>query len=161
MNNSAKLSKIVSSWQFCKFLCLIRNLYKTCFADRISILNQWSKHSFTFRVRHVLFNTGIQRVIQKVFWLLLMNIIKKFRYLAICRPLSPWSRSSIKKAKRTVGLIWLFSFLTAFPWSFFTRYHQHPPQPASLVQLIIYGQNINNTGSATIILLTMEKKIII
>ena len=44
------------------------------------------------------------------------------RYWAICKPLSPFSRSSLSRAKRTIGIMWLFSFLTAFPWSFFTRY---------------------------------------
>ena len=44
-----------------------------------------------------------------------------FRYLAICRPLSPLSRSSTGKAKKVVGVIWLVSFLSASPWALFTK----------------------------------------
>ena len=44
-----------------------------------------------------------------------------FRYLAICRPLSPHSRSSTGKAKKMIIFIWLFSFTTACPWAFFTK----------------------------------------
>ena len=43
------------------------------------------------------------------------------RYLAICRPLSPLSRSSTGKAKKMIGLIWLISFISASPWAFFTK----------------------------------------
>ena len=43
------------------------------------------------------------------------------RYLAICQPLSPLSRSSTGQAKKMVGLIWSISFLSAMPWAFFTK----------------------------------------
>ena len=44
-----------------------------------------------------------------------------FRYLAICRPLSPLSRSTMGKAKKIILLIWIISFLSAFPWALFTK----------------------------------------
>ena len=43
------------------------------------------------------------------------------RYLAICRPLSPLSKSSPAKAKKAIGMIWLISILSASPWAFFTK----------------------------------------
>lgn len=43
------------------------------------------------------------------------------RYLAICRPLSPLSRSTMGKAKKIILLIWIISFLSAFPWALFTK----------------------------------------
>ena len=44
-----------------------------------------------------------------------------FRYLAICHPLSPLSRSSTGKAKKIIAWIWLISFMSAFPWALFTK----------------------------------------
>ena len=44
-----------------------------------------------------------------------------FRYLAICQPLSPLARSSTGQAKKMIGLIWSISFMSAFPWAFFTK----------------------------------------
>lgn len=43
------------------------------------------------------------------------------RYLAICHPLSPLSRSSTGKAKKIISWIWLVSFLSALPWALFTK----------------------------------------
>ena len=48
-------------------------------------------------------------------------ILLLFRYLAICRPLSPLSRSSMGKAKKIILLIWIISFLSALPWALFTK----------------------------------------
>ena len=43
------------------------------------------------------------------------------RYLAICHPLSPLSRSSTGQAKKMICFIWLVSFMSASPWAFFTK----------------------------------------
>ena len=43
------------------------------------------------------------------------------RYMAICHPLSPLSRSSAGQAKKIIAWIWLISFMSAFPWALFTK----------------------------------------
>ena len=43
------------------------------------------------------------------------------RYLAICHPLSAWAKSSTTRAKKIILTIWLLSFLSAFPWAWFTK----------------------------------------
>ena len=43
------------------------------------------------------------------------------RYFAICRPLSPLSRSSTGQAKKMIAWIWLISFMSALPWAFYTK----------------------------------------
>ena len=43
------------------------------------------------------------------------------RYLAICQPLSPLSRSSLGGAKKMILLIWSVSLGSAAPWSLFTK----------------------------------------
>jgi hypothetical protein len=43
------------------------------------------------------------------------------RYLAICHPLSPLSRSSTGQAKKMICFIWFVSFMLASPWSFLTK----------------------------------------
>ena len=44
------------------------------------------------------------------------------RYLAICRPLSSWARSSTTaRAKKMILTIWILSFLSALPWASVTK----------------------------------------
>ena len=44
-----------------------------------------------------------------------------FRYLAICRPLSPLARSSTVEAKKVICCILIISSCSAAPWATFTK----------------------------------------
>ena len=43
------------------------------------------------------------------------------RYLAICHPLQPIARSDMGEARQIIAFIWFISFISASPWSFFTK----------------------------------------
>ena len=65
-----------------------------------------------------------------------------FRYMAICKPLSPMARSTMGEARKIILLIWIISFISALPWAMFTKVSQQ------LLLTLLQLSSIINTQSS-------------
>ena len=43
------------------------------------------------------------------------------RYQAICHPLTLNSRTGVGRARKVIGLIWVTSLVSAYPWAIFAK----------------------------------------